>query len=233
MARPLLREVFVTSTLTRRNHMRSFILGLSMVTLFGSRAFAQAAPSPAAARAPAATPATEPSNAPAALTAPAAAPAPVVVAATPAPALQGASVWGILPWGGVGAGVRFMKPLPIPSLLKSASVRDNFSIEFGADILRWNYGEDTPYSSSYQWTEILPVCGVSWNFWFSDEFALYPKVEAGYAFGWLSNTTYAVGGYGGTFVNGAGGLLYRIGDALTLRAEVGASGLKVGAGWLF
>jgi hypothetical protein len=201
--------------------MRSFILGLSMVTLFGSRAFAQAE----------ATPAAPPPVAPPAVAAPAAAPA--VVAAAPAPVLQGASVWGILPWGGVGAGVRFMRPLPIPPLLKSASVRDNFSIEFGADVLRWTYGEDTPYSSSYEWTEILPVCGVSWNFWFSDKFALYPKVEAGYAFGWLSDTTYAVAGYGGTFVNGAGGLLYRVGEAITLRAEAGASGLKVGAGWLF
>ena len=75
--------------------------------------------------------------------------------------------------------------------------------------------------------------GMSWNLWFNDSFALYPKVEAGYAIGWLSNSAYGAAGYGGTFASGAGGLLYRLGDGLTLRAEVGSSGLKLGAGWLF
>src|ERR1700722_10421178 len=34
-----------------------------------------------------------------------------------APGMRGLSVWGIIPWGGYGAGARFMLLLPIPSLL--------------------------------------------------------------------------------------------------------------------
>jgi hypothetical protein len=207
--------------------MRSFIVSLFVMVRVTSVAFAQSAP-PLAAAAPIVVE-TAPATA-AAPVVPAAAP---VVVATPAPSVRGASVWGVLPWGGIGAGARYRMPLPIPSLLRSAKVRDNFSLELGADVLRWTYGADTLYSSSYTWTEILPVAGVSWNFWFSDSFALYPKVEAGYAIGWLSNDAYALGGYGGTFVSGAGGLLYRVGGGLTLRAEAGSSGLKAGAGWLF
>ncbi len=219
--------------------MRSFILAVSIVSAFGSRALAQSEVPPAAPSV-ASTPA-QPDTGSAtqtpALTSPA---SPVgtgrsvpTVAVQPAPAMRGASVWGILPWGGIGVGARYMMPLPIPPLLSSTSVRDNFTLEFGADLLRWSYGQDTLYSSSYTWTEVLPVVGMSWNFWFSDRFALYPKLEAGYAFGWLSNSIVGVGGYGGTFVNGAGGLLYKLSGGLALRAEVGSSGLKVGAGWLF
>jgi hypothetical protein len=207
--------------------MRSFIVSLFAIVRVTSVAFAQTAPPPAAPEPVAAT------TPPSVTAAPAAPPAAPVVSTTPAPSVRGASVWGVLPWGGIGAGGRFMLPLRIPSLLKSPRVRDNFSLEFGADILRWTYGADTFYSSSYSWTEILPVVGLSWNFWFSDSFALYPKVEAGYAIGWVSNSAYGAAGYGGTFASGAGGLLYRLGGGLTLRAEAGSSGLKAGAGWLF
>jgi hypothetical protein len=207
--------------------MRSSTISLAFVLAsLGSRAFAQTAPAPA----PAPPPASEQVSATGTVPAPAPAFAPPTA---PAPAPHGLSVWGILPWGGVGAGARYMLPIGIPSLLHNTGIRDNFTLEFGADILRWTYGVDTFYSSSYQWTEILPVLGVSWNLWFSDHFALYPKVEAGYAFGWLSGASYAIGGYGGTFVNGAAGLLYKLDNGLALRAEAGTSGLKLGVGWLF
>jgi hypothetical protein len=219
--------------------MRSFIVALSIVSALGSRALAQSELPPAAPSV-ASTPASPetgsatqtPTSTPAATTGGPARSVPTI-AAQPAPATRGASVWGILPWGGIGVGARYMISLPISPLLSSTSVRDNFTLEFGADLLRWSYGQDTLYSSSYTWTEVLPVVGMSWNFWFSDRFALYPKLEAGYAFGWLSNSIVGEGGYGGTFVNGAGGLLYKLSGGLALRAEVGSSGLKVGAGWLF
>lgn len=202
-----------------RSHTTTLAFALSLgLATFGSLAQAQTAPAPVPPSEQVAAPAPAPAYAP---------------PATPAPTPRGVSVWGILPWGGVGGGARFMMPLGIPALLTNTSIRDNFTLEFGADILRWSYGADTFYSSSYQWTEILPVLGISWNLWFSDHFALYPKLEAGYAFGWLSGTNYAVGGYGGTFVNGAGGLLYKLDSGLTLRAEAGTSGLKLGVGWLF
>jgi hypothetical protein len=220
--------------------MRRSIVRLSTLVAFAVRAFAlsdtaAAAPAQAPAsavsdRAAGAPPTGEPPLAP---TTNAPGPSASLTAAAPALSMRGASVWGILPWGGIGAGARFTMQLRIPPLLRNTSIRDNFSLEFGADILRWTYGQDTLFSSSYTWTEVLPVVGMSWNLWFNDALALYPKLESGYAFGWLSNTAYGSAGYGGVFVNGAAGLLYKLESGLTLRAEAGYSGLKVGAGWLF
>jgi hypothetical protein len=161
--------------------------------------------------------------------------------ATAAPGMKGLSIWGIIPWGGYGAGARFMIPLPIPSLLANArtSLHDNWDLEFGADLLHWSYdfGGPTTYSFHYSWTEVLPVAGVMWNVWFNQNFAIYPKLELGYAFGWFSdwNTGYGASqpAYGGFFIAGDAGALYKLDNGLTLRAELGSDGLKLGAGWLF
>jgi hypothetical protein len=151
-----------------------------------------------------------------------------------APALRGASVWGILPWGGLGVGARFMMPLGVRPLLVNTNLRDSFALEFGADLLHWSYSYPG-LGFSYSWTEVLPVAGVMWNIWVNDRFAFYPKVELGYAFGWYSNlgSSSAVNSYGGVWADGAVGALYNVGGGLTLRAEAGSSGLKLGAGWLF
>jgi hypothetical protein len=146
---------------------------------------------------------------------------------------KGPSLWGILPWGGFGIGGRFMLPLGIKPLLTNTSIHDSFALEFGADYLHWSY--NWAGAGDYSWSEILPVVGVMWNIWLNENFALYPKLEAGYAFGWFSNWNY--GGsrpsYGGFFIDGAGGAMYKLGGGLTLRGEVGVAGLKLGAGWLF
>jgi hypothetical protein len=133
-----------------------------------------------------------------------------------------------------------MVPLPIPSLLANttASIRDNWDLEFGADLLHWSYDFGAPGNSfNYSWTEVLPVVGVMWNLWFTRNFALYPKLELGYAFGWFSGWDNGVGAsqpaYGGFFVAGDAGALYKLDNGLTLRAEAGSDGLKLGAGWLF
>ncbi len=154
-----------------------------------------------------------------------------------ASSLHGASLWGILPWGGIGVGGRYMLPLGIRPLLVNTSVRDSFALEFGADLLHWNYSAGLLGGPgyNYSWTEILPVVGAMWNLWLNDRFAVYPKLEAGYAFGWFSNLgpNMAAASYGGAFVSGDAGALYNINNGLTLRAEAGTSGLKLGAGWLF
>ena len=157
-----------------------------------------------------------------------------------APGMKGLSLWGIIPWGGYGAGARFMIPLPIPSLLVNAktSLHDNWDLEFGADLLHWSYNLGVPGNSfRYSWTEVLPVAGVMWNVWFNQNFAIYPKLELGYAFGWFSdwNTGYGANQptYGGFFIAGDAGALYKLDNGLTLRAELGSDGLKLGAGWLF
>jgi hypothetical protein len=163
-----------------------------------------------------------------------AAPAATIATAAPvAPALRGPTAWGILPWGGIGVGARFMFPLSLPSLLTGTNLKDSWALEAGADLLHWSYGYVG--AADYGWTEVLPVVGMDWIIWLNPSFAVYPKVEAGYAFGWLSGYTGPAGttpSYGGAFVNGAGGVMYKV-ASMTLRAEAGYSGLKVGAAWLF
>jgi hypothetical protein len=181
-------------------------------------------PPPGAAPPPSAV-ATQPATTP-----PAYAPA----AAGGAPTVQGGiSVWGILPWSGLGVGARYMLPLPIHPLLVNTNLHDTFNLEFGADFLHWSY--DYALGGSYSWSEVVPVVGMMWNVWLSPKFALYPKVELGYAFGWISGWEF--GGtsptYGGFFWDGDAGALYKTDSGLTLRAEVGVDGLKLGAGWLF
>ncbi len=151
---------------------------------------------------------------------------------------KGASVWGILPtFSGIGVGGRFMLPLPIQPVLHSSTVKDTFALEFGADYLHWSYGYNFPGANfNYSLNELVPVVGMMWSFWLSDRFALYPKIELGYAIAWFSgwNNT-----YGSTptatafFWDLAAGALYKLGNGFTLRAEVGSANLKLGAGLLF
>jgi hypothetical protein len=212
----------------------SSLLTLSLLSIFGTAARADdamTAPAAAPAPVPQSPPPTAYSSAP-----PPMAPAAPWVAGGAAPAMHGPSVWGILPWGGVGVGGRFMMPLALPSLLRNTALRDSFALEFGADLLHWSYDAGLGFGAyNYSWTEVLPVVGVMWNIWVNDRFAFYPKVEAGYAFGWFSGlgTNSALNSYGGVFADGAVGALYNLGGGLTLRAEAGSAGLKLGAGWLF
>jgi len=207
----------------------SSLVTLSLLSIFGTAARADMTAPAAGSASQGATP-TAYSSAPASNAAPAA------WATSGAPAMHGPSVWGILPWGGIGVGGRFMMPLNFPPLLRNTQFRDNFALEFGADLLHWSYSFGAPgFGFSYSWTEVLPVVGAMWNIWLNDRFAFYPKIEIGYAFGWFSdlgpNTAQA--SYGGAFADGAVGALYNLGGGLTLRAEAGFSGLKLGAGWLF
>jgi hypothetical protein len=145
--------------------------------------------------------------------------------------LTGPSLWGILPWGGFGIGGRFMIPLELPSVIRSGPIHDTWAVEVGADYLHWNYGY---VNGDYQWSEILAVGGMMWMFWVNDQFAFYPKVDLGYAFGWFSGFNYpGRPTYGGLFLSGDAGVVYRLSGGVSLRAELGTDGLKAGAGWLF
>ena len=152
---------------------------------------------------------------------------------------KGPSVWGILPWSGIGVGARFMIPLGIKPLIANANVRDSFALEFGADFLHWSYGF-AAFNHDYSWSEVVPVVGAMWNVWLnslSPKLAVYPKLDLGYAFGWFSNWDSTYTGprptYGGFFWDVALGALYKLDNGITLRAEAGYAGLKLGAGWLF
>ena len=199
----------------------AFTSALAVVITLNARG-ARADQPPATAPPPSAV-ATQPAYAPPAYAPPGAGPA--------APGLTGASIWGILPWSGIGIGARYMIPLPIPPLLVNTNLRDNFNLEFGADYLHWSYDA----FGGYSWSELVPVVGMMWNIWFTPQFALYPKIELGYAFGWFSgvDSSYAYPSYGGFFYDGDAGALYKLNSGLTLRAEVGVDGLKLGAGFLF
>lgn len=169
-----------------------------------------------------------------------AAPPPAVSRSSPstggAEHLAGPSLWGILPWGGLGFGGRMMFPLAFQGVVHAPNVHDTFAIEAGADFLHWSYdyGPAGPNGGNYSWTEILAVGGVMWSFWFNDQFAIYPKLELGYAFGWFSGYQYAGRpSYGGLFLAGDAGAIYKLSNGLSLRAELGSDGLKAGVGWLF
>jgi hypothetical protein len=147
----------------------------------------------------------------------------------------GPSAWGILPWGGFGAGARYMLPIGITQLLTRTKFRDYWTLEFGADILRYSY-DYVGLSGSYSWTEIIPVVGMMWQVWFTENFAAYPKVEAGYAFGWYSNTqtgTSSLSGGNHFYPGATAGVLYKLDNGITLRAEAGYVGAKLGVAWLF
>jgi hypothetical protein len=205
--------------------MRIAIAAVLLTSLVASKSFAQQ-PAPAP---------TAPPPAPTEPPPPVANSAPTTVTAGPAPSYKGLSLWGILPWNGIGVGGRFMIPLAIQPLLTNTSIRDSFALEFGADMLHWSYDYALVAGSRYSWTEVVPVIGVMWNLWFLPKLALYPKIELGYAFGWFSDWNYNSPRptYGGFFWDGTVGALYKLDNGITLRAEAGYAGLKLGAGFLF
>ena len=129
-----------------------------------------------------------------------------------------------------------MVPLSsIPSLLKNTSVRDGFALEFGADYLHWSFGVLND-NISVNW--FLPTVGMMWNVWLNDKLVLYPKLSLGYYYAWVSGLDCGgfagCGGYGSSFFWDVDlGAMYKLDSGLTLRAELGYSGLKVGVGWLF
>ncbi len=223
------------------------VFGL-LVSLVPAIALAQVPPP-----APAAEPAPPPTMAPGTVPPPAttmepapgtqppmyAAPAPMAspmisAAPKPQPSLKGVSIWGIWGWGGLGVGARFMIPLSVKPLLQASGLRDHFALELGADFTRWSYNFGV--AGDYSYSQIVPVAGVMWMIWLNEQFALYPKIEAGVAIGWVTGYNSALGpqaSHGWLFVDGTGGLLYKLNNGLTLRAEGGYAGLKVGIGWLF
>ena len=217
--------------------MRASIIALGFAAVLApAMALAQSTPSPDPTAPPPtyAAPPAQPAYTPPPAQ-PGYAPPPPMAVATPgaAPSLKGLSVWGILPWSGIGVGARFMLPMPISPLLGNSGIRDSWALEFGADFMHWSYGY-----LNYDWSynQFVPVVGLMWNIWLNQQFALYPKLEAGYAFGWWSNydTTYgSQASHPWLFWDVTAGLMYKLNSGLTLRAEAGYAGLKLGVGWLF
>jgi hypothetical protein len=153
-----------------------------------------------------------------------------------APSASGPSVWGILGgWyqgGGFGVGARYMLPLPVKPLLTNSNLRDSFALEFGADYFRYSVNLGPYGDLGVNW--LTPVIGAMWNVWLNDKVAVYPKLDLGYSIAWLSGTNSAgTTGYGGFYASGALGGMFRLNDSVALRGEIGNTGLRLGASWIF
>ena len=162
------------------------------------------------------------------------APAPVVETSTrpgiTGPALSGFSVMAQVVWDGYGVGARYMFPIGIPSLLSRTKFKDSWALEAGLDWIR--RGQDY-VGGDYHYDQVVPTFGMMWTLWLNDQFAVYPKIDAGYAIGVHNSISNCYGcSIGGVWVEGAAGLLYKL-SSITLRAELGDYGLKGGVSWLF
>lgn len=158
-----------------------------------------------------------------------------------APVNRGLSLWALAPYHygglGLGLGARYAIPLGIPSLIPGGRIRDNWSLEFGADFFHYSidYGGGLFGSEySYSVNQLYPAVGMQWNVWLNDRFAVYPKIEGGYLIGWVSDTSgYSAPSYNAPYVAGIAGLIFKLGETFALRAEVGSFGLKGGISFLF
>jgi hypothetical protein len=127
---------------------------------------------------------------------------------------------------GFGLSGRYQHTLSDSGILQSGNIRDDIGIEGGLDFYHysWNF-----YGYEWSYNEIGVSATAVWNLWFSPQFAIYPRLGLGYAFGSWSDNTGSTNpdGYGGVYFIGGAGVLYEL-DAITLRAEVSNAALNFG-----
>jgi hypothetical protein len=139
------------------------------------------------------------------------------------------SIWGIFSFNysagsGLGIGARYQKTIVPEGFIRHSRITDDLGIEGSLEYRHysWDFG-------SYNEFDI--AAGVVWNVWFTDQFAVYPKLGLGVGFGsWSDDVGDEPDGYGGVYLFGAAGVIYKI-DALTLRAELGSNSLQLGVGF--
>lgn len=139
---------------------------------------------------------------------------------------------------GWGFGIRYKMPLAPKGVIgpNASNIRDEVDLEFGGDLVRYQYGYNVPPDQfHYSWTSIRPRVGVMWEFWFTPEIALYPKLDLGYEFGWFDGWD-APGdppGWNGLFLEPSIGFIWQFKPTTSLRVEAGSEGLKLGVGFAF
>jgi hypothetical protein len=155
------------------------------------------------------------------------------------------SGWLVLDPGGpagIGLGARYMIPLVPEGLLSGQGlrVREELALEVGADFLHWSH-DWRYYDTLVGWRDyhysvnaLEVVAGVMWNWWLTPRLALYPKLDLGYSFAWVSDwpgEQYGLHspGYSDLFVNGAIGAIFKL-RKVALRIEAGNHSLRLGVG---
>jgi hypothetical protein len=154
--------------------------------------------------------------------------------------------WFVLDPGspaGVGVGGRVLIPLVPEGFMSHVlrnGMREEFDLELGLDYVHWGYDYtywDPAYgyrNTGYGVNSLNILGGVLWNWWLTPKFSVYPKIDVGYEYAWLTgwpDSPY-VGSkpsYSTVFVNGAVGLMYRVGNQFTFRLETGTHALTIGA----
>jgi hypothetical protein len=168
------------------------------------------------------------------------APAPVNPPPSPARTLDNTlSAFAVFDYGysGLGAapgvGLRFQKRIVRDLGLKGPKVHDELAIEAGLDYVHYSWSLAAYPEYNWSYNEFSILAGVVYNFWLSDSFTLYPKVELAYAFGHTSSYSGVVSpSYGGLWFQGAAGAAYKFGP-VSLRGELGWRAVRLGAGFTF
>jgi hypothetical protein len=143
------------------------------------------------------------------------------------------SLFGLLPWGyisGIGLAARYTLPVAHDGFIDS--INDSVELEFGGDV--W-FGGRSFGTLRYSYTGLaIPVEG-RWTFHLNPKLDLYGKLSLGWYFNFWSSNVEGLEGlsYGGLYWNTGVGVLYQLSDALWLRGELGATGLKAGVGFSF
>jgi hypothetical protein len=129
---------------------------------------------------------------------------------------------------GFGLSGRYQFTIVPEGVIHSSSFHDDIGIEPAVDFFHYSW-DVLGYSWSYN--EFRISASAVWNFWFSKDFAAYPRLGLAFGFGtWSDNVGVAdPDGYGGVFFVGGAGVLYQLGGAWTLRAELNNASLGLGA----
>lgn len=134
-----------------------------------------------------------------------------------------ATAWGIAGYGfGLGIGGRMT--LPMADGFFRGPVRDGFSLDVGADYMRFSRPQDAHQSSV-----LRPSAGLVWTLRVSERFAFYPKVELGWDLGRVHGPrgSEVSESLSGLHTEAIGGLLVSLGP-VTVRAESGWGYFKAG-----
>jgi hypothetical protein len=133
-----------------------------------------------------------------------------------------AGYWG---YGGIpfGVGARYLQPILHDGFVPS--LNDSFSVEAGVDFYALG-------AARFGAALAIPIEAM-WALYFSTKFSGYLKVGAALEIRFAGDWCWGNGPCGGLLAAGLIaqlGIMYRITDAITLRAELGYPGLKVGIG---